>query len=111
MRQGQTLSATLDQELNQDAVVTYQTKPSAAIYIGENNQLTDLSKGVKVTNTAQLWKPGRLGKTIEVHGEAVVKGESWMTKTGVDYDLINKTMTWKLVIHSPSRCPLRQITV
>ena len=55
-----------------------------------------------VTNTAQLWQPDGSAKLSEAQGEVRVKGDSWLMKTGESYDLVNKTMTWKLVVHTQS---------
>lgn len=107
---GQTLRVTLDQPLSQDAVITYKTIPSPAVFIGDDGQLADPSKGMTVTNTAQLWQPDGSAKLSEAQGEVRVKGDSWLMKTGESYDLVNKTMTWKLVVHTQS-LPFNTITL
>lgn len=100
---GQTLRVTLDQPLSQEGFITYRTMPSSAVFVGDDGQLADPSQGMKVTNTAQLWQPDGSAKLSEAQGEVLVKGESWLMKAGESYDLVNKTMTWKLVF-TPSRC-------
>ena len=107
---GQTLRVTLDQPLSQEGFITYRTMPSSAVFVGDDGQLADPSQGMKVTNTAQLWQPDGSTKLSEAQGEVLVKGESWLMKTGESYDLVNKTMTWKLVVHTQS-LPLESITI
>ncbi len=92
--------------LSETAYIRYKTVATDGLYYDSDGHqmIVPTATPVKVKNHAELYAPGETATPINFKdGTADFSINQWLIKSAKEIDMLNKTMTWELIIDTNGR--------